>query len=192
MYSFYSRDVRQGLASAVVEGAQVRYLRGWKITMVSLLLVYGWILQYYSIGIPGIPYSGEGPLLGWKSFASQIEIIVEAIEGETGERPYVIGMDLYKSASGLAFYRTLQLEEDHSIKTKLPVMETAGRNLFGQDAVMYDFWFSDAQIKEKSLVVVSPNPKELEARWLFGKPRSVSEVKMLESSKNEQKLMPLY
>lgn len=171
---------------------QVRFRRGWKITMVSLLLIYGWILQYYAVGIPGIPYPEEGPLLGWKSFATQIETIVDSIESETGERPYVIGMDLYKSASGLAFYRTLELEKGHSIKKEFPVMETAGRSLFGQNAVMYDFWFSDAQIKGKPLVVVSPNRKELAAWWLFGKQGSVSEVKMLESSKNQQKLMPLY
>lgn len=179
-------------ATYLKKRTQVRFLRGWKVTMVSLLLMYGWILQYFAVGIPGIPYSGEGPLLGWGNFAAQIETIVDSIENETGERPYIIGMDLYKSASGLAFYRTLKMEKDHSSKKEIPVLETAGRNLFGQDALMYDFWFSDLQIKGKPLVVVSPNRKELEAWWLFGKRRSVSEVKRLECNKNEQKVMPLY
>lgn len=178
--------------SSIKALTQIRFLRGWKITMVSLLLIYGWIFQYYSVGIPGVSYSGEGPLLGWKSFATQIETIVDSIEIEMGERPYVIGMDLYKSASGLAFYRTLQLEKDHSTKAKRPVLETAGRNLFGQNAVMYDYWFSKAQFKGKPLIVVSPNSKELEPWFLFGKRGLVSEVKTLESSKNQQKVAPLY
>ena len=124
-------------------------------------------------------------------FAQQIENITISIQQEIGNRPYVIGMDLYKSASGLAFYGTLRLEKNHASETRYPVLETAGRNLFGQEAVMYNYW-SSTTLKGKPLIIVSPNREDLEAWWLFGKRRSVSEVKTLEGLKIEQKLKPLY
>jgi len=169
-----------------------RFLRGWKITIVSLLLAYGWGLQYYSIGIPGIPYSGEGPLLGWAKYAVQIDTIVDSIEQETGKRPYVLGMDLYKSASGLAFYRTLQFEKDHVSGARPPILETAGRSLFGREAVMYDYWFSPSDFKDKPLVIVSPNREELERGRLVGIVESVGEIFSMAGSKNGKKIKPLF
>jgi len=180
------------LATGLNTVTQKRFVRSWKITMVSLLIAYGWILVYYSIGIPGVPYAGEGPLTGWNVFANQVENIVESIEQQTGKRPYVIGMDLYKSASGLAFYRTMQLEKESNNTAERPIRETAGRSLFGKDAVMYDYWFTSAEMKGKPLLVISPDQEELKDWRLFGPSDAVGELATLQGKKNGHKLPPLY
>ncbi len=79
--------------------------RWWPATAITMLLLGGLFLQYYSLGLPGIPTLERPFLSGWEKLAGRIEQIVAAREKETGRRPIVVGMDKYRIASGLAFYR---------------------------------------------------------------------------------------
>ena len=105
--------------------------KAWKATVFSLLIAYAGLFHYFSSGLPGVPYLSEGPLLGWEEYSAQVETLVQAIEQKTGQRPAVVGMDQYKTASGLAFYRTLQFEKEHKTGLQHPISETIGRNILG-------------------------------------------------------------
>lgn len=139
--------------------------RAWPATLLSLVLSYGLILHYFALGIPGIPYNSSAFFFGGDDLARQVEQTVNSIEAIRGTRPLVAGMDKYRIASGLAFYRN---KVDHSADPQHNnvVQETTGRNLFGKDALMYNFWLSPADAATRDVLVVSEH-KEYIADSLF-------------------------
>ena len=79
--------------------------RPWKMTVIVLALLYGALLHYMAIGLPGVPYPVNRVGFGWREISAQIEQLVNDIEANTGERPFVVGMDKDHINSWLAFYR---------------------------------------------------------------------------------------
>ncbi len=192
---FFARTLSQTIGSKTgPERKKVTFHRAWKVTIVVCLVAYGGVFHYLSVGIPGVPYPDEGPLFGWKNFAVQIDDLVESIEQETGIRPIVIGMDQYKTASGLAFYRNYNFERqgkgDKGLRS--PVFETAGRNAFGHGAVMYDYWFSPKQLAGKPLLVVSLDAAMLDKSKFAGKVGQMGPLKEIKTRKNNQQIRPLF
>jgi dolichol-phosphate mannosyltransferase len=180
------------VSSTLKNLTQIRFFKAWKTTIIFFLLAYGGILQYFSIGLPGIPYVGEGPLFGWRNYAAQIDGIADSIELRTGERPSIVGMDEYKTASGLAFYRTLRFEEESATEQKNPLTETLGRSLLGREAVMYGYWFPAFQKQAKPLLVLSPDKEDLERKWVEGKAQDIGEIQVLETTKNNLEVGPIF
>ena len=80
--------------------------RFWPTTVVITMLIYGMTLHYVTLGLPGVPYPENSIFLGWQKMAQQIEYIENETEHYTGLEPLVVGMDKYRVASELAFYRT--------------------------------------------------------------------------------------
>ena len=108
----------------------------WGPVMAALMIIYGGMLHYVTIGIPGVPYLKDMALpVAWAQMGKAVEEIENAVESGTGQEPLVVGMDKYFIASSLAFYR-------HSpVRNLLEGVEhTTSRNLVGKDALMYDYW----------------------------------------------------
>jgi dolichol-phosphate mannosyltransferase len=111
--------------------------RWWPATAITMLLLGGLFLQYYSLGLPGIPTLERPFLSGWEKLAGRIEQIVAAREKETGRRPIVVGMDKYRIASGLAFYRYKNALGINPQIADRAVLETTAWNIFGWNGLMY-------------------------------------------------------
>jgi dolichol-phosphate mannosyltransferase len=113
-------------------------------TLVVLALMYGVFLHYISIGLPKAPYpTHTASSVAWREMGDQVEQIVNRVEGETGEKLLVVGMDKYFIASELAFYRKNAVENTCSI------------NLFNENGLMYEWWFPWKQQIGKTCMVVS-------------------------------------
>ena len=169
-----------------------RLLVSWKSTILFFLLAYGGCLQYFSFGLPGVPYPSDGPLLGWQGLAEQVDFLAESIEKETGYRPAIVGMDQYKTASGLAFYRTILFEEGHNAWPSHPLTETLGRSVLGREAVMYGYWSSSLQNMDMPLIVLSPDREDLDMKWVRIKSENFSKINILETFKNNRAIGPVY
>ena len=176
----------------ISEWKGARLGKAWKGTVFFLLIAYAGLLHYFSSGLPGVPYFSDGPLLGWDDYSVQVETLVHSIEQETGERPAVVGMDQYRTASGLAFYRTLQFEKEHKVGMQHPTTETIGRNILGRDAVMYGYWNPSKQLTDATLLLVSPKPADLHPKWLAGKKLQIGGIHALEAAKNNHRVAPLF
>lgn len=135
--------------------------RPWKITLVTLALLYGAILHYMSIGLPGVPYPVNRVGFGWRELSAQIEGLVDEIESQTGKRPLVVGMDKDRINSWLAFYRGRSTPHISGRRTNSGAAETGGRHLFGGDSNMYLFWFPPEAQKGNSLILVGRKPGDL-------------------------------
>ncbi len=126
--------------------------RLWPKTLVILVISYGVLLHYCAIGLPGIPYGKGDFLFGWEDFARQVEEEVQKIAEQQGERPLVAGIDKYKIASGLAFYRN-KLRPETAVRSSID--ETTSRQLFGYHGVMYNYWHPPSMATGRDILVIS-------------------------------------
>jgi dolichol-phosphate mannosyltransferase len=169
------------------------FVRSWKITFVVLLIAYGTLFQFFSIGIPGVAYRGGGPLWGWGAYAEKLDKLADLLEEQTTLRPLIVGMDQYKTASGLAFYRTVDHNRSSASGSDHPLGETVGRNIVGKrSAVMYDYWFSPSDYQGRPMILVSPSRSNLNDMWITRNIDHVGEIQILETTRNGAPAAPLY
>jgi dolichol-phosphate mannosyltransferase len=132
--------------------------------LVVLAVIYGGVLHYVSIGLPGVPYpKNTVSSVAWREMGNKVEQIENMVEGETGEKPLIVGMDKYFIASELAFYRGF---------SKQGVSEgsedTCSIDLFKEDGLMYGWWFPWKRQIGKTCIVVSIKPGKLSDNRLAG------------------------
>ena len=132
--------------------------RAWIPTLMTCILTCGALLYFLTLGAPGmsnIKSKNIGYMIGWSNLAVQIEKIEDEVEKITGVEPIIIGMDKNKIASELAYYRSKNCRdcEDEGF------LYTTGRNLFGMDSLMFQYWWADHQKnaieKGQSLILVA-------------------------------------
>ncbi len=145
----------------------------WPGTMVILAISYGALLHYSALGLPGTPFANDVFLFGWDDFAQQIEKQVQVLADQRGERPLVVGMDKYRIASGLAFYRNKQRTAD---LVQHPIDETTGSHLFGRKALMYSYWLPPAQADGRDIFVISRNKVKIQPPYFKNKYRDLDEI----------------
>jgi len=125
-----------------------RLSRTWEPTVVILLAVYGAGLHFMALGFPGIPYSSNLRHLpvAWKEFGEEAELIGEEIESRSGIQLLRVGLDKQFLSSELAFYD--RIDRDGA-------MTTAGRGLFGDDSLMYDYWYSASRQGGRTILIIA-------------------------------------
>ncbi|SFP56362.1 dolichol-phosphate mannosyltransferase [Nitrosomonas cryotolerans] len=128
------------------------YLRkAWQPTLIICMFIYAFILHYVVLGIPGIPYQIFAEHYFWREATIEIERIVETVQHQTGKKPIVVGMSKWSVASALSFYNQ---NGSH--------MDIRSRNMFGDSAAMYDFWFPSQQPTNRPIILVGMKRHQLE------------------------------
>ena len=89
--------------------------------------------------------------MSWRELGRHVEAIEHEVMARVGHEPLVVGFDKYHLASELAFYDP---EGDGA-------HETVARTMFGRPSLMYDWWFTAAQHRGKSAVLVSDERHDL-------------------------------
>ncbi|KIO49203.1 glycosyltransferase family 39 protein [Nitrosospira sp. NpAV] len=130
-----------------------RVLAAWRPTIAVFLFLYAFALHYVVLGIPGIPYVGFSEHYFWREATHEVEQIVGAVQQQTGQKPIVVGMSRWSVATSLAFYNKSENGEPMDIRS---------RNLFGDKAAMYDFWYPPDPPTDRPIILVGMVPKELE------------------------------
>lgn len=135
--------------------------RAWLRTFVILGLIYGASFSYLTTGQPfGLQQKLHYPM-NWDKVAVEVEQKVNAMSEKEGQRPLVVGTDLYRTTSQLAFYRYKNLPEK---SRQMAVAETVGRHLFGRSALMYNYWYDPAKADSSNILVVSTDKTELDGK----------------------------
>ena len=133
----------------------------WPATFMILAFLYGGGLYYLTLGIPGVPFPGNLSLLGWKSMGEQIERISDGIYRQTGKSPLVVGMDKYKTASGIAFYRVHRTSDPEGVLDDAIIQSTTSQNIFGGNGLMYHYWISPGNQEGRTMILVACDPDDL-------------------------------
>jgi dolichol-phosphate mannosyltransferase len=166
--------------------------RPWKITVVVLALLYGTMLHYMAIGLPGVPYPVNRVGFGWREMSAQIEQLVNDIEANTGERPLVVSMDKDHINSWLAFYRGRTNPHSKGRRTNSGAAETGGRHLFGGDSNMYQFWFPPESQRGKTLIIVGRKPRDLTGPHIDGRIQSGGQVQEITIQRDGHTIRRMY
>lgn len=147
-------DAQSGRVHSLVQ-------RLWPATLATLVLSYGFILHYVSLGLPGIPFSSRTFLFGADDLARQVLDTAEKFAAEEGNIPLVVGMDTYRITSGLAFYLHKQADSAVDPRHHGTAPETAGRHIFGKNALMYKYWLSPELAAGRDILIVAESKKYL-------------------------------
>ncbi|MBA4142406.1 MAG: glycosyltransferase family 39 protein [Nitrosospira sp.] len=129
-----------------------RVRAAWKPTIAVCVFLYAFAMHYVVLGIPGIPYTGFTQHYFWREATHEIEQIAEKVQNQTGHKPIVVGMSRWSVASSLAFYNNNKQEP----------MDIRSRNLFSQNAAMYDFWYPFEPPTTRPIILVGMRPWQLE------------------------------
>lgn len=155
---------------------QQRMARLWPGTLVAAMIAYGVLLHYCTFGLPQTSFAKNVFLYGWDDLASQVDTLAHS-----STRPLlVVGMDKYRIASGLAFYRD---------KMNLPGQETAelnettGRQLFGDDALMYNYWCPPLQAVARDILMIAEDRKQLDSTGLLNHYQQLGQIKEINIKK---------
>lgn len=132
-------------------GVEKRLAVLWRPALILVPALYGMALCLPSLGVPGIPLPTSYYTMSWEDLGRQVEEIELEVIRQTGEEPLIVGLDKYHLSSELAFYDPA-LDGAH---------ETAGVHLFEKTSLMYARWFPTAKQEGKSLVLVSPDRKDM-------------------------------
>lgn len=164
------------MASAMVAGSgrlQHQAARLWPGLLVVLVLTYGTLLHYFALGLPGVSFGRSAFLFGWSDLAQKVEQQVDEITAEDGRRPLVVGMDSYRTASGLAYYRS-KLHSD--IKGSSNVNDTTGYHLFGHQGLMYSYWYPPKWAFGRDILVVSEDKNRMDPTYFGNSYQHLGEI----------------
>ncbi len=157
-------------------GLQQRIARLWPGTLIAVMIAYGALLHYCTFGLPGTTFAKSPFLNGWDDLARQVNTLVR-----NATTPLlVVGMDKYKIASGLAFYRNKINGHEES---PAAVNDTTGRQLFGENALMYNYWCSPKQAGGRDILVIAEDRKQLDAVNFTDHYQQLGEIKTINIEK---------
>lgn len=128
-----------------------RLQTAWRPTIIGCILCYVFVLNFLAVGIPGIRYPKFAEHYFWRETAIEIEKITEEVQQQTGKIPIVVGMSKWSVASALSFYNQGQT-----------AMDIRSQNIFGESAVMYDFWFPSQERIARPIIQVGMKRHHLE------------------------------
>ena len=126
-----------------LSAAARRVRAAWKPTIMICLVLYGFVLHYVVLGIPGIPYEFLSERYFYREATSEVEQIVAEVRQRTGQEPIVIGLSKWSVAAALSFYNRGE------------PMEIRSRNMFGYSGAMYDFWYPSEPPTTRPIIMVS-------------------------------------
>ncbi|MFH0781749.1 MAG: glycosyltransferase family 39 protein [Pseudomonadota bacterium] len=171
------------MASAMVAGStrlQQRLSRVWPGTLVALVLIYGTLFHYFALGLPGVSFGRSAFLFGWDDLAQKVEDQVKTIAAEDGRHPLVVGMDPYRTASGLAYYRAKLHQDDQQSQ---PRNDTTGYHLFGHKDLMYSYWFPPKWAFGRDILVISEDKSRMDPAYFGNSYQHLGEIHEIEVEK---------
>lgn len=128
-----------------------RIQAAWRLTIITCVFAYAFVLHYVVLGIPGIPYQLLTEHYFWREAATEIKQIVQEVRSQTGEEPIVVGMSKWSVASALTFYTHNDAK-----------LEVRSRNMFGESGAMYEFWFPSEPPTQRPIIQVGMKRRHLE------------------------------
>lgn len=97
----------------------------------------------------------------------------------------VVGMDRYNISGELAFYRTHEIRTSGDLSSREGVEETAGRHLFGDDSLMYNYWFPPDKQRGRTVILVSKSAHDLDGPAITARFDQLEPVTQLRARHND-------
>jgi len=159
-------------------GLQKWIAKLWPQTLVVTICGYGALLYYCAFGLPATPFASNVFLYGWDDLARQVNKLTH---GPGNRQPLlVVGMDKYRTASGLAFYLR---KIDAAKQSNSDLTEVTGGQLFGYDSLMYNFWYPPSLAQTRDILVISKSKEQLNSAIFVNRCQHFGRIKELDIKK---------
>lgn len=130
--------------------------RFWGPALVFKAIVFGLVLHYIALGLPGVPWSdGRLGYLGWKEMAEAVHELEQQVEADTGMRPLIAGMAKWSVAAALTFHDADGRRDN-----------ITSRNLVGMRGSQWEYWFDPETDPSRPVILVNHSPKLIDESWL--------------------------
>ncbi len=127
-----------------------RIQASWRLTIITCIFAYAFVLHYVVLGIPGIPYHLFTEHYFWRETADEIKQIAAEVKEQTGQDPIIVGMSKWAVASALYFY------------THGDQLDIRSRNMFGDSGAMYEYWLPSQAPSDRPVIQVGMKRRHLE------------------------------
>lgn len=150
--------------------------RAWPVTVMTLLVLYGALLHYLTLGFPGVAYP-KGLEIGKRSLARQTALAREVFAQKTDAFPLVVCMQDERLAGWLAYYLSLDADKWIERGYSQIIKNTTAAHYFGEDSQMFRYWRSLDEFNNRVILLVGPKRHELENQRILSKAVPLSEIK---------------
>lgn len=131
-------------------------MKSWAPSLLLLIIAYGGLLHYLTLGLPGLPKTDLGAgYLGWSSVTQVVEEIASDIEEETGQYPIVAATDKWGMAAAMSFHGSEQLRQ-----------KITAQNLIGMSGSMWGYWFDETQSPAQPVLLVHHKHSLIDEPWI--------------------------
>jgi dolichol-phosphate mannosyltransferase len=134
-------------------GPWVRLLRrAWLPTIIALLVSYGAVFNYFTLGSPGSPMLATRAFGPWRLLAQRVDEIEKRLANETGSQPIRVGMDKYRISSETSFYDSAGGDAPR---------HTGGPHFFGGRSLMWAYWLPQSAAVGRNFLLIDFERKRL-------------------------------
>ncbi len=169
-------DMAPARVSEVVPKLKAFGRRTWPATLVLTTLTYGVLLHTTTLGLPFFPPLDKLRLAGNAELGREVQaLVLEADSGGTAAHarpPLVVGLDRYRTASLMAFYRPCPDA----------VEDTTSEQMVGGEGLMYGSWIDADRQAGRTMVLLAEKPDELDRDRVADRFASLGPVRVLEAA----------
>lgn len=131
-------------------------IRAWPPTVLGLVIIYGLLLHYLTLGLPGLKtHDFDAGYLGWPETAEFVHQLEQQVAAETGRQPIVAATRKWSVSAALAFH-----QPDNRID------HITAQNIIGMSGSMWEFWFDRDTDPTRPVILVNHGSKLIDEDWL--------------------------
>lgn len=171
----------------IIQTNHTKIYSAWLITAVSLLCLYTAIISCITFGKPqALNKQLFSKYISWRDLTHQ----VLSIAAKTQQPLTIVPLDVYNIASELSFYQaTFQAQH-----TNIPAYTIIGRDFFGLNSLMYQYWSKKNLKSGSTLLLIAENPALFSIHEVLSRVTAISPLKTIwaHSQGDNSKIRPYY
>ena len=133
-----------------------RLMRAWIPSVLVLVVLYGALLHYFTLGLPGLRTTDFGSgYLGWQETSKVVARIEQQVREQSGREPILASTSKWGVSAALAFHHP-DRRHDH----------ITAQNIIGMSGSMWEFWFDEDTDPGRPVILVNYSNKLIDEPWL--------------------------
>ena len=133
-------------------------IRAWPPSVVLLVIAYGLLLHYLTLGLPGTRTTDFGTgYLGWPELAQELAGIEAELTERTGREPILAATSKWGDAAALAFHHPEGRRD-----------QITAQNLIGMSGSMWELWFDRDTDPTRPVILFHTRSRLIDEEWLEG------------------------
>ena len=157
-------------------------IRAWPPSVVLLVIAYGLLLHYLTLGLPGTRTTDFGSgYLGWPELARELAVIEREVAEQTGRAPILAATSKWGDAAALAFHHPDGRRD-----------QITAQNLIGMSGSMWELWFDRDTDPTRPVILFHTRSRLIDEPWLEGAVIGLGPLQSREVERDGAPIQTLY